>query len=42
MCVFENDFELKEFMNLFNDWYNNSPQYMLGGYSPIEFREAFK
>ena len=38
MCVFENDFELKKFMNLFTDWYNNSPQYMLGGYSPIEFR----
>lgn len=34
--------ELKKFMNLFTDWYNNSPQYMLGGYSPIEFREIFK
>lgn len=40
MCVFEDDIELKEFMNLFNDWYNNSPQYMLGGYSPIEFRKT--
>ena len=38
MCMFEDDFELKKFMDLFTDWYNNSPQYMLGGYSPIEFR----
>lgn len=29
-------------MDLFTDWYNNSPQYMLGGYSPIEFRKTFK
>lgn len=42
MCMFENDKELKKFMDLFTDWYNNSPQYMLGGYSPIEFRETFK
>lgn len=42
MCMFEDDFELKKFMNLFMDWYNNSPQYMLGGYSPIEFREFYK
>lgn len=42
MCMFEDDKELKKFMNLFTDWYNNSPQYMLGGYSPIEFRETFK
>ena len=42
MCMFEDDIELKKFMDLFTDWYNNSPQYMLGGYSPIEFRETFK
>ena len=42
MCMFENDIELKQFMDLFTDWYNNSPQYILGGYSPIEFRETFK
>jgi hypothetical protein len=42
MCMFEDDFELKKFMDLFTDWYNNSPQYMLGGYSPIEFRETYK
>ena len=42
MCMFENDIELKKFMDLFTDWYNNSPQYMLGGYSPIEFRKTFK
>ena len=42
MCMFKDDIELKKFMDLFTDWYNNSPQYMLGGYSPIEFRETFK
>lgn len=42
MCMLEDDIELKKFMDLFTDWYNNSPQYMLGGYSPIEFRETFK
>ena len=42
MCMFEDDFELKKFMDLFMDWYNNSPQYMLGGYSPIEFRKFYK
>lgn len=42
MCMFEDDIELKKFMELFTDWYNNSPQYMLGGYSPIEFRKTFK
>ena len=42
MCVFEDDLKLEKFMKLFTDWYNNSPQYMLGGYSPIEFRETFK
>lgn len=38
MCNFNNDFELAKFMELFTLWYNNSPNYMLGGYSPIEFR----
>ena len=42
MCMFEDNIELKKFMDLFTDWYNNSPQYMLGGYSPIEIRETFK
>lgn len=40
MCMFEDDFEFKKFMDLFKDWYNNSPQYILGGYSPIEFRNS--
>lgn len=40
LCMFEDDFEFGKFMKLFEDWYNNSPQYMLGGYSPIEFRNA--
>lgn len=42
ICMFENDLELEKFMKLFTDWYNNSPQYILGGYSPIEFRETYK
>ena len=42
MCMIADDIELKKFMDLFTDWYNNSPQYMLGGYSPIEFRKTFK
>lgn len=42
MCMFEDDIELKKFMDVFTDWYNNSPQYMLGGYSPIEFRNLYK
>lgn len=42
MCMFEENIELKKFMDLFTDWYNNSPQYMLGGYSPNEFIETFK
>lgn len=40
MCVFKDNFELKKLIDLFTDWYNNSPQYMLGGYSPIEFRNS--
>ena len=41
MFMFEDDFEVKKFMDLFMEWYNNSPQYMLGGYSPIEFKESY-
>lgn len=37
ICMFEDDFELQKFLDLFMDWYNNSSQYMLGGYTPIEF-----
>jgi len=29
-------------MELFMEWYNNSPQYVLGGYSPVEFRKLVK
>lgn len=36
-CKFEKEEEINEFMKLFMEWYNNSPQYILGGYSPIEF-----
>lgn len=39
--TFEDDFEIKKFIKLFEDWYNNSPQYMLCGYSPVEFMKMF-
>lgn len=42
MCMFENEEELEKFMELYTEWYNNSPQYMLGGYSPIEFGKLYK
>lgn len=41
-CRFDNEKEIKEFMELFNYWYNNSPQYVLGGYSPVEFKKLLK
>lgn len=37
MCRFEKEKEMIEFMKLFIEWYNSSPQYVLGGYSPVEF-----
>ena len=36
--IFEDETEVRKFVDLFMKWYNNSPQYVLGGYSPIEFR----
>ena len=41
-CRFEDEDDIKEFMELFMKWYNNSPQYVLGGYSPIEFRNLIQ
>lgn len=41
-CKFDNEEEIKEFIELFNYWYNNSPQYVLGGYSPVEFKKLLK
>lgn len=38
-CRFESDKDIDDFMKIFMKWYNNSPQYVLGGYSPIEFRK---
>lgn len=38
-CRFESEKDIDEFMKIFMEWYNNSPQYVLGGYSPIEFRK---
>lgn len=34
-AIFSED-EANEFMGKFMEWYNNSPQYMLGGYTPNE------
>ena len=42
MCMFKDKFELKKFIDLFTDWYNSSPQYMLGGYSPVELKKLHK
>lgn len=38
ICRFQDENEIDEFMGQYMKWYNNSPQYVLGGYSPIEFR----
>lgn len=40
LCYFEDEIEIQNFMNLFTEWYNNSPQYILGGYSPCGFKES--
>lgn len=39
---FESERDIDEFMKLFMEWYNNSPQYVLGGYSPNELRKQLK
>lgn len=39
---FTEEKDLKEFSKLFMEWYNNSPQYMLGGYSPNEMKKILK
>ena len=36
-CIFERKEEITEFMKIYIEWHNNSPQYILGGYSPNEF-----
>ena len=38
-CIFESKNDIDEFIKVFMEWYNNSPQYILGGYSPMEFRK---
>ena len=38
-CRFKSESDINEFMKIFMEWYNNSPQYILGGYSPTEFRK---
>lgn len=35
-CNFKNENDVAYFMKIFLTWYNNSPQYVLGGYSPVE------
>lgn len=41
-CKLRNEKEIEEFMKLFMDWYNNSSQYPLCGYSPIELVNKIK
>ena len=36
-CNLKNENDVADFMKIFLTWYNNSPQYVLGGYSPVEF-----
>lgn len=40
--LFDNDIEMEKFMNKYIKWYNNSPQYPLGGYTPNEMAEKFR
>lgn len=40
--IYESEKDIDEFMKIFMEWYNNSPQYVLGGYSPIEFRKKLE
>lgn len=40
--LFDNDIEMEKFMNKYIKWYNNSPQYPLGGYTPNEMVKRFK
>ncbi|MDO5556886.1 MAG: hypothetical protein Q4G05_01390 [Clostridia bacterium] len=37
LCECKEEKEIQQIISIFNEWYNNSPQYYLGGYSPIEF-----
>ena len=41
LCRLKNEDEQGQFANLFMEWYNNSPQYVLGGYSPNEMRRKY-
>ena len=38
---FENELELAEFTKLFIDWHNNTPQYVLCGYTPNELSSIY-
>lgn len=42
LCEFENEEDIQEFINIFSNWYNNSPQYVLGGYSPNEMAKILR
>lgn len=35
-CRFKNEEDIDKFLKLYMEWYNNSPQYELGGYTPTE------
>ena len=41
LCRFNTEEEMIQFAELFMEWHNNSPQYVLGGYTPNELRREF-
>lgn len=40
ICEFETSEETVKFISLFQEWYNNYPQYILGGYTPMEMAKG--
>lgn len=38
---FKDESEMNEFMEIYMKWHNNSPQYILGGYTPIEVTKKY-
>ncbi len=40
-CSFESLDEANDFLQIYMNWRNSRSQYILGGYSPIEFKEKF-
>ena len=40
--TFNDEEHVEEFMKLYMNWYNNSPQYVLCGYTPVEMIEKYR